>query len=90
MHKVAKKLERGQALYGNRALTYSVERLIDEIDEEVVDIAAWGFFAWLKLRSLAASIPTNGRRPRRGRCAARYADSGSVSARKKTAGKSRR
>ena len=60
-----KKLELGQRLYGNRAMGYRPTRLIAEIDEELVDIVAWGFFAWLRLRELAAEVPKTKRKRRR-------------------------
>jgi hypothetical protein len=48
--KVIARLESGQEEYGDVSLTLPTERLVDEIQQELEDVAGWGLILWTRLQ----------------------------------------
>ncbi len=54
---VAARLEEGAKLYGDRSFTLPLEVLADEIEQELLDVCAWSFVLWCRLRGLRERMP---------------------------------
>ena len=50
------RLETGAATYGNTSFTRPAVELIDEIQQEVEDIAGWGLLLWIRLDRLRSRV----------------------------------
>jgi hypothetical protein len=48
---VFKRLEQGQAAYGDKSFGRPPAELVDEIGQELLDTAAWAFIAWARLQA---------------------------------------
>lgn len=53
---VAARLERGAATYGGRSFGRAPRELVGEIEDEILDVCAWSFILWTRLRALRAAI----------------------------------
>ncbi|MGH7857346.1 MAG: hypothetical protein ACREQY_08445 [Candidatus Binatia bacterium] len=53
---VAERLKRGQETYGDRSFGRPPRELASEIEEEILDICAWSFILWARLRDLRREI----------------------------------
>lgn len=53
---VLNKLDRGQREYGDRSFTRDPKALLDEMLEEVADIAGWGAVLAVRIHELKAAI----------------------------------
>jgi hypothetical protein len=47
-----KRLEAGAKEYGNKSFDKSVNSLIEEIQQEILDIAGWSYILWEKLERM--------------------------------------
>ena len=45
-------LEAGRTAYGDCSFTLPPERLAGEVEEELMDVAAWAFILWTRVYSL--------------------------------------
>jgi hypothetical protein len=52
MRSVLHRLHKGADIYKDRSWSKDPEVLIDEIEEEVLDICAWSFILWFRLRNI--------------------------------------
>ena len=46
------RLEQGRKVYGDRSFTREPEELRGEIEEELLDVCAWSFVLWVRVRAL--------------------------------------
>lgn len=49
---VAARLEKGRELYGDRSFSLEPLELTKEVEEEILDVCAWSFILWMRLRAL--------------------------------------
>ncbi len=54
--RVAARLEKGRETYGDRSFDRPPDELVDEVEEELLDVAGWGFILWCRMESLRARI----------------------------------
>ena len=47
-----KKLERGFHDYGDKSFSRPTNELLDELQQECLDLAGWGFILWVKIEEL--------------------------------------
>lgn len=47
-----KRIERGAIEYGDKSFDKSTEKLLGEIQEEILDIAGWSYILWEKLERM--------------------------------------
>ena len=59
---VRSRLEKGRAEYRNRSFTRSPGDLMAELQQEVLDLAGWGFVLWHRLEAMRTAL--NGTEPR--------------------------
>ena len=59
---VRARLEKGRAEYGDRSFTRSPGDLMVELQQEVLDLAGWGFVLWHRLEAMRSAL--NGADPR--------------------------
>lgn len=52
LYELGKKLERGQQLYGSSSFKKSEGELLEELQQEAVDLAGWGYILWAKIEAL--------------------------------------
>lgn len=53
----ALRLEQGRETYGDRSFTLPPAELVREIEEELLDVAAWSFILWCRVRAVGGHIP---------------------------------
>jgi hypothetical protein len=53
---VERRLEKGRDVYGDRSFDLASPLLVDEILEELDDMAGWAFILWCRLRELRAAL----------------------------------
>ena len=53
---VTGRLALGRERYGDRSFSLPVERLLQEVEEELLDQAAWAFIAWRRLRAARGAL----------------------------------
>ena len=56
MDAVGARLEAGRTTYGDRSFTLPPERLAGEVEEELMDVAAWAFILWNRVRGLRVML----------------------------------
>jgi hypothetical protein len=54
---VAERLEVGATTYGNRSFTLPPAELAAEIEQELLDVCAWAFILWCRVRALRERMP---------------------------------
>jgi hypothetical protein len=52
VRKMQQRLAQGALDYGNRSFRLAPTALLNEIEEEIVDVAVWSFILWTRLASL--------------------------------------
>ena len=65
--KMASRMRVGQREYGDRSFELSPLRLIDEIQQELIDVANWSFVLWQRLEQMRVAI-SNARLQEQERC----------------------
>lgn len=50
--RVSNRLTKAEKIHGDAARDFSLTRLVDEVEEELLDVLGWGFFAWLRLQQM--------------------------------------
>ena len=53
---VHNRLDRGRQDYGDSSFTRPLPEVLDELAQEALDIAGWGFVAWTRIRKLADTL----------------------------------
>jgi len=48
----ADRLRQGRVVYGDRSFFHEPDRLVREIEEELLDVAVWAFILWTRIRHL--------------------------------------
>ena len=48
----AARLQQGRVAYGDRSFFHEPDRLVREIEEELLDVAVWAFILWTRMRRL--------------------------------------
>jgi len=56
MEAIKKRLETGKREYGDSSFTRPASELAGEIEEELLDVAGWAFFLWLKIKKMEHSL----------------------------------
>lgn len=56
MEQLRARMEQGAREYGSSSFTRPTSELFGELEEEALDIAGWGFFAWCRIRKLKAAV----------------------------------
>lgn len=46
------RLEAGRRDYGDRSFSLTPEELAREVEEELLDVAAWSFILWTRIRAI--------------------------------------
>lgn len=63
---VARRLEAGRVVYGDRSFTRPPGELVAEIEEELLDVCAWSFILWHRVQGLPGDARRGSRRNRVG------------------------
>ena len=50
MARIQQRIETAEQTYGDRSLHDTTIHLLSELEEEVLDIAGWGFFLWKRMQ----------------------------------------
>ena len=50
------RLVAGAATYGDRSFTRPAAELVDEIQQELEDVAGWGLLLWIRLERLRGAV----------------------------------
>ena len=53
---VEARLDKGAVTFGNRSFILPPEELAGEIEQELLDICAWSFILWCRVRALHNAI----------------------------------
>jgi hypothetical protein len=53
---VGKRLEQGARTYGNASFHWDPAELTGEIEQELLDVCAWAFILWCRLRALRPAV----------------------------------
>jgi len=56
MAQVYKRLEAGRQTYGDKSFTRPPGELAGEVEQEILDLAAWSFILWTRLRSIKQNL----------------------------------
>lgn len=54
---VENRLQEGTQTYGDRSFTLPPDVLAGEIEQELLDVCAWSFILWCRLRGLRERMP---------------------------------
>jgi hypothetical protein len=61
---IGQRLERGRVAYGDSSFAKPLPQLVDEIQEELLDVAGWAFVMWQRVMALrGAAIEAEQRQP---------------------------
>ncbi len=52
IERVQKRMDKGAQEYGDRSFARAPEELVQELQEEVEDIAGWGYILWNRLENI--------------------------------------
>lgn len=52
----ASRLEAGRKDYGDRSFSLPPAELAREVEEELLDVAAWSFILWARIRALREAV----------------------------------
>lgn len=58
--KVLDRLAQGERVFGNRSLLAPTARLLDEVQQELEDVAGWGALLWVRLERLRERVIREG------------------------------
>ena len=50
--RIRQRLEKGGVEYGGKSFSKPIRELLSEVEEEIVDIAAWSFIGWTRVRNI--------------------------------------
>jgi hypothetical protein len=53
---VSQRLEQGRHVYADRSFHREPDVLVDEIAEELLDVAGWAFILWVRLDRMRAVV----------------------------------
>jgi hypothetical protein len=53
---VEHRLEQGAVEYGDSTMRRPALEVLDEVEQELLDVMGWSFFAWLRIRRLKAKV----------------------------------
>jgi len=53
---VLKRLQQGEQEYGNSSFSRPISCILSEIEEELLDIAGWGYIGWCKIQKLKQKV----------------------------------
>jgi hypothetical protein len=69
---VAERLAKGEQQYGNASFDRPIPELLDELQQEALDLAGWGFILWARLQTLQSKVsaPPDSERGKEGERAA--------------------
>lgn len=56
VERAGRRLAAGRATYGDRSFARPPRELVREIEEELLDVAAWAFILWHRIRALRAGV----------------------------------
>ncbi|MFI5364973.1 MAG: hypothetical protein ACHQ4J_05055 [Candidatus Binatia bacterium] len=54
---VESRLQQGAQTYGDRSFQQTPDVLAGEIEQELLDVCAWSFILWCRLRALRERLP---------------------------------
>jgi len=54
---VRARLEKGRETYGDRSFSAEPSALLEELRQETLDLAGWGFILWTRLKAMADALP---------------------------------
>jgi hypothetical protein len=57
---VEARLQQGTTTYGNASFTRNPADLASEIEQELLDVCAWSFILWCRVRALRDRLPAGG------------------------------
>lgn len=52
VERAGRRLADGRRTYGDRSFSRAPRELVREIEEELLDVAAWSFILWTRVRAL--------------------------------------
>lgn len=55
-HQVAARLAQGRVTYGDRSFEADPAHLLDELQQETLDLAGWGFVLWSRLEAMRTAL----------------------------------
>ncbi|MGH7821810.1 MAG: hypothetical protein ACREQ9_18765 [Candidatus Binatia bacterium] len=55
---VAARLEKGREVYGDRSFSLMPLELTKEVEEEILEVCAWSFILWTRLRAQRRRLPS--------------------------------
>lgn len=58
VEEAASRLEAGRAVYGDRSFSLGPAELAREVEEELLDVAAWSFILWTRVRAIRSATST--------------------------------
>lgn len=58
--KVLDRLAEGERVFSNRSLLLPTARLLDEVQQELEDVAGWGALLWVRLERLRERVIREG------------------------------
>ncbi|HUT54380.1 MAG TPA: hypothetical protein VM658_13405 [bacterium] len=53
---VEHRLEQGAVEYGDSTMRRPALEVLDEVEQELLDVMGWSFFAWLRIRRLKEKV----------------------------------
>lgn len=56
LSRVEERLKEGQRQYGDRSYTKNPDVLLNELQQEVEDIAGWGVILWIRLEAMRTQV----------------------------------
>jgi len=56
------RLMKGMVAYENKSFSKSPDALLEELKQEALDLAGWGFILWCRLEKMRAAIEVTARR----------------------------
>jgi hypothetical protein len=54
--RVLLRLEEGARTYGDKSFEHSSSRLVNEIEQELLDVLGWGYVLWTRMRKLRGEL----------------------------------
>ncbi|HEX7422875.1 MAG TPA: hypothetical protein VF311_03160 [Terriglobales bacterium] len=54
---VEHRLDKGAVTFGNRSFTLPPGELAGEVEQELLDVCAWSFILWCRVRALRERLP---------------------------------
>lgn len=54
--KLWKRMERGEHVYEGRSWSKDPDKLLDEIEQELLDVCGWGVLLWSRIRAMRDAV----------------------------------